>query len=74
MSRALLFALILAPAVGLSACTLRQPAYNPELGGFPILNSKKVVYRSTTPERSQEARLDPTSKSDSAERLKTLSL
>jgi len=74
MSRALLFALILFPAVGLSACTLRQPAYNPELGGFPLLNSKKVVYGSSTAEQSQEARLAPSSKTNSTEGLETLSL
>jgi hypothetical protein len=43
MSRAKLLILIVAPVALLSGCSLRQPVYNPVLGGFPMYKHTKQI-------------------------------
>lgn len=43
MSRVKLLIWIVAPVVLLSGCSLRQPVYNPVLGGFPMYKHTRQV-------------------------------
>jgi hypothetical protein len=43
MSRTKLLILAIAPIALLSGCSLRQPVYNPVLGGFPMYKHMKQV-------------------------------
>jgi hypothetical protein len=43
MSRVKLLVWIVAPVALLSGCSLRQPVYNPVLGGFPMYKHTKQV-------------------------------
>ena len=43
MYRAKLLILIVAPVTLLSGCSLRQPVYNPVLGGFPMYKHTKQI-------------------------------
>jgi hypothetical protein len=52
MSRLFFLVLALLPALALSGCTLKQPAYNPDLGGFPILTTKNVAYHDSSNPRT----------------------
>jgi hypothetical protein len=43
MSRVKLLIWIVAPVVLLSGCSLRQPVYNPVLGGFPMYKHTQQI-------------------------------
>jgi hypothetical protein len=58
MNRVFLMVIALTPALALSGCTLKQPTYNAELGGFPILTTENVAYQDSSNHRTKGAGLD----------------
>jgi hypothetical protein len=53
MYRIFLLLVALVPALTLSGCTLKQPEYNPDLGGFPILTTRNIAYHDSSNPRAK---------------------